>query len=445
MNQTKKTTSIARRINADYWFDRLFDIIGLNIIIFLLLAGTFLMMCIEKIPGNVDVWQDISSISFVGQSYSELRVKISLKDIKDETNTELQDNEIEELNRSYLFYVHEFFDYAELPALILFAAETLQLLGALFKTGRVRRKLRPLNELAVQAEQLSNLPLDATSLEHLEQAIMNVSPDAQEARISTGDKDLQSIEVALNNLFLRMKESQRQQTRFVSDASHELRTPISVIQGYVNMLDRWGKEDESVLDESIEALKNESEHMKELVEQLLFLARGDSGRNVLKPVEFDLREVVQEVWEESIMIDSSHKYVFEQAVMEDASEEKVTAERYIMTGDVAMVKQSIRILVQNAAKYSNEGDTITFSVKKSMEHVAYLVQDEGIGMCEADVSHIFERFYRSDKARNGETGGSGLGLSIAKWIVDAHRGNIEVLSRPDFGTRFTVSFPRWNE
>ena len=131
--------------------------------------------------------------------------------------------------------------------------------------------------------------------------------------------------------------------------------------------------------------------------------------------------------------------------MEDSSEEKVTAERYIMTGDVAMVKQSIRILVQNAAKYSNEGDTITFSVKKSMEHVAYLVQDEGIGMCEADVSHIFERFYRSDKARNGETGGSGLGLSIAKWIVDAHRGNIEVLSRPDFGTRFTVSFPRWTE
>ena len=113
-------------------------------------------------------------------------------------------------------------------------------------------------------------------------------------RISTGDKDLQSIEVALNNLLARMQESKRQQARFVSDASHELRTPISVIQGYVNMLDRWGKEDEAVLNESIEALKNESDHMKDLIEQLLFLARGDSGRNTLKLVEVDLNDLVQE-------------------------------------------------------------------------------------------------------------------------------------------------------
>ncbi len=78
----------------------------------------------------------------------------------------------------------------------------------------------------------------------------------------------------------------------------------------------------------------------------------------------------------------------------------------------------------------------------SGDSVSYIVQDEGIGMQEEDVSHIFERFYRSDKARNGETGGSGLGLSIAKWIIDAHEGRIEVLSRPDIGTRFTVTFPK---
>ena len=101
-----------------------------------------------------------------------------------------------------------------------------------------------------------------------------------------------------------MRESHRQQERFVSDASHELRTPIAVIQGYVNMLDRWGKDDEQVLKESIEALKNESEHMKNLVEQLLFLARGDSGRNTLHIEDLNLTEMVSDVMEESAMIDS---------------------------------------------------------------------------------------------------------------------------------------------
>ena len=113
----------------------------------------------------------------------------------------------------------------------------------------------------------------------------------------------------------------------------------------------------------------------------------------------------------------------------------------MVRGDVAMLKQSIRIFVQNAAKYSEGGDTIHFTVGRSEQGVYYQVQDEGIGMQASEVVHIFERFYRSDEARNSETGGSGLGLSIAKWIVDAHDGQIDVLTRPDFGTRFRVTFP----
>ena len=91
-----------------------------------------------------------------------------------------------------------------------------------------------------------------------------------------------------------MRETYRQQSRFVSDASHELRTPIAVIRGYADMLDRWGKEDESILDESIDAIKNESEHMQKLVEQLLFLARGDSGRNNLRIERSEERRVGKE-------------------------------------------------------------------------------------------------------------------------------------------------------
>jgi signal transduction histidine kinase len=197
------------------------------------------------------------------------------------------------------------------------------------------------------------------------------------------------------------------------------------------MLDRWGKSDPQVLEEAIEALKNESEHMKELIEQLLFLARGDSGRQNLNVVEMDLNEIVTEVYDESLMIDPDHEYKLVVNEMQPCN----------FTGDIAMVKQSKRILVQNAAKYSGKGDTIKLSAKKETNGVSYIVQDEGIGMTESDVSHIFERFYRSDVARNSESGGSGLGLSIAKWIVDAHRGSIDVLSREDFGTRFTVHFP----
>ena len=227
-----------------------------------------------------------------------------------------------------------------------------------------------------------------------------------------------------------------QQMRFVNDASHELRTPIAVIQGYVSMLDRWGKTDPQVLDESIEALKLESEHMQELVEQLLFLARGDSGRNTLQRQPMNLAQVVRDVWDESCMIDESHVYGC------DLTEYDEQDQRFDMTGDVAMVKQSMRIIIQNAAKYSSAGSAIRLSASADASGVTYQVQDEGIGMSEKDASHIFERFYRADGARNEGAEGSGLGLSIAKWIVDAHGGTIEVLSREGVGTRFTVRFPR---
>lgn len=408
MNENKRMTSIARRINTSFWLKRFSDILAFDLLLIVLIAGAFFYWREEQIPPEEVVADRYFE---AGETYDDLQYVIKVD------NGEI-----------YPYYVCDFTDYIVVPALILAAVEFIHLMFALFGTGEIRRKLKPLNELARKAEEISAVSLDSTKFENLEHAISSVSPDAPEAKISTGDKDLQSIEVALNNLLYRMKESQKQQSRFVSDASHELRTPISVIQGYVNMLDRWGKEDENVLNESIEALKHESAHMKELVEQLLFLARGDSGRNTLKYVDFDLNEVMREVWEESMMIDDKYTYVFE------------GTEGAVMNGDIAMVKQSIRIFTQNAAKYSTEGDTIKFAVKKQSCKVIYMIQDEGIGMQDSEVVHIFERFYRSDEARNENTGGSGLGLSIAKWIVDAHDGTIDVLSRPDFGTRFTVTF-----
>lgn len=419
MNANSKMTSIARRIHMGFWFKQLWGILCLDILIVLLLAGTFLKWRFDQIPDSRKV---VAIEMERGEGYKELMLI-------------MEDSQGEE----YLYPMHQFLDYLIIPLGVLVVIQGLDLIGGLFGTGKIRRKLKPLNDLAVKAEKLSSLPLDTSKFESLEQAIENLSPNSPDAKISTGDKDLASIEVALNNLIYRMRESQKKQARFVSDASHELRTPIAVIQGYVNMLDRWGKEDESILEESIEALKHESDHMKELVEQLLFLARGENGKNTLHYSEFDLCQVIHEVWEESLMIDTEHRYEFASDTGSALDEEgNLMLPPVTMCGDIAMIKQSVRIFVQNAAKYSAKGATIQFRVKTKDNMVAYVVQDEGIGMQGEDVVHIFEPFYRSDKARNGNTGGSGLGLSIAKWIVDAHDGKIEVLSSPEIGTRFTV-------
>lgn len=422
MSVNSKMTSIARKINMSFWLKRLWGLLSLDILIVTLVGGAFLWFRIDQLP----VGSKIKDISFLpGDTYRDLVLVL-----KDSVGVE------------HLVSIGSVMDYFLVPFVILLIVQAIDLIGALFETGSIRRKLKPLNDLAIKAEKLSSLPLDSSKFESLEHAIESLSPNAPDAKISTGDKDLESIEVALNNLIYRMRESQKKQARFVSDASHELRTPIAVIQGYVNMLDRWGKEDESVLEESIEALKHESDHMKELVEQLLFLARGENGKNTLHYVDFDLNEVIKEVWEESLMIDEEHRYEFigDKGPCMD-SEGNLVVPPVVILGDVAMIKQSVRILVQNAAKYSPKGGTITFRVSERNGKACYMVQDEGIGMQDDDLKHIFEPFYRSDKARNSSTGGSGLGLSIAKWIVDAHDGKIEVLSSQDIGTRFTVWFP----
>lgn len=464
-NQNKRMTSIARRINMTFWLKRFGDMILFDLVLVLLVCGSMIYYYEKSAAdGNAPLIEEVAGTN-MSQETAEKRTadeteetavlksrddaqagrvnwKIQLADqgmqlssisIAERYLAKQEQNLyyiIEKDGMAYGFLMTDFLERAMPAGVILLAIQGIHLFLALFHTSEIRRMLKPLNDLAIKAEEISTISFDPGKFASLEHAIENISPDGPEANINTGDKDLQSIEVALNNLLHHMKESQKQQARFVSDASHELRTPIAVIQGYVNMLDRWGKEDESVLEESIEALKNESQHMKELVEQLLFLARGDSGRNTLHKVKLDLTEVLREVWEESMMIDQKHHYTF------------AGTPGIFVYGDTAMIKQSIRIFVQNASKYSKEGDEIHLEVKADAESVSYIVQDEGIGMREAEVVHIFERFYRSDEARSGETGGSGLGLSIAKWIIDEHNGVISVLSRPEFGTRFTVKFER---
>ncbi len=402
----KRVSSIARSIGWSYWWRRL-----LNWLFFdaLVIAGIY--SCWHVATGL--------PIPFIDK---ETAVRIAIESAAAWT--------------SFSTFIEPFLPVAGFVALW----EVVDLLGIFSDIRRVRRKLQPLQDLALAAEAIGQaavvdpMATGVDKMATLEQAIARASVDSP--TVSTGDQDLRSIEVALNGLLRQMQEAKLQQMRFVNDASHELRTPIAVIQGYVNMLDRWGKTDERVLDESIEALKLESDHMQELVEQLLFLARGDSGRNTLQRSQINLAGVVQEVWEESCMIDATHVYRC------NVSDADAVSARYLLNGDLAMIKQCMRIIVQNAEKYSPDGTAITLSATADAGHVGFIVQDEGIGMSQKDAAHAFERFYRADGARNETNEGSGLGLSIAKWIVDAHGGTIDVLSREGVGTRFTVMLPR---
>ena len=243
-------------------------------------------------------------------------------------------------------------------------------------------------------------------------------------------RERQGIESAINDLLRRTQESYREQTRFVSDASHELRTPIAVIQGYADMLSRWGKEDEKVLNEGIAAIQSESAHMKTLVEQLLFLARGDSGRNPFHPAQMDLSEMMREVYDEYCMICPDRRW-------------RLRADLPVpILGDAAMLKQAARTLADNAVKYTDPGASITLSAAFREDVPCFAVQDNGIGIKQEDMSHIFDRFFRADPARNRATGGTGLGLSIAKWIVEKHGGYFDVFSRENFGTRISVLLPQ---
>ena len=434
---TPSDSSTAGVITWGFWWRKLMNYVGFNLFLLVIIALVFIYTYNQHVPQGTFYLgffpTETHSISFIGFTFLHGLPSLKYLVHGPSFGAKIFDLGVD-LAHFWPLYI----------AVLIW--EIIDLLSFFGDMRRVRRALQPLNTLALKADQLVNVDALSTDsitndtlvkgekIKSLEQAIEEANINAP--KIQTGDQDLASIEIALNKLLRRMQEAKLQQMRFVNDASHELRTPIAVIRGYTDMLDRWGKTDEAVLDESIAALKSESEHMHDLVEQLLFLARGDAGRNTLTKTQFNLARITSEVCEESEMIDSSHRYTlkYDQSALTDNC--------YQVLADAAMIKQSIRIIVQNAARYSAAQTTISFNVSCDENTVQVSVEDEGMGMSEAAAAHIFERFWRADNARIESNEGSGLGLSIAKWIVDNHDGSIEVLSREGVGTRFTIVLPR---
>ncbi len=441
MNETGRVTSTARKISRS-WLWRLFWIFFRINLVLLILAALGFCFYQERLA--------------LGGAWSpEIQRELQIEAV-DATGSlrETAEGAIDSLRgASYVFYdadgmryevaCQAYVDTMGMAGLVLLAIETLIFLGQMMSGRRkARRLLRPLDRMARAAELLGRSagrvetpPQDGgevggEKLHGLEDAIGRISPEHPEEKLDMGDSDLQGLEDAINGLLSRMHQAYRQQAQFVSDASHELRTPIAVIQGYAAMLDRWGKQDEKVLDESISAIKSEAGYMSKLVEQLLFLARGDTGRNRMEFKEISLGELMEEVCEDCRVIDKSHDYR-----LENRSEARCS-------GDWDMLKQCARILADNALKYTPEGGLICLrTYTNAAGEVCLEVQDSGIGVSAEDMQHMFDRFYRSDPARARQSGGTGLGLAIARWIVDRHGGHFEVLSREGLGTRMTVCLP----
>ena len=432
MNVNRRFNSIARRISRSWQWKRLWQIFWLNLLALAAVLAAYLYAQETAVTGAFAGWHMARALTLDGG----LSGMAALRSLVYTFTYEGVD---------HVVALEGFVDLTCRFGGPLIAFEggcwVLSFLGG---SRRARKLLKPLDRMAQAAQRLTDESsarrsaerdqaqrlygggVDEAKFHDLENAIGQIDIDG---RLSTGDKDLQGLESAINDLLDRMQAAYRQQAQFVSDASHELRTPIAVIQGYVKMLDRWGKDDEKVLEESIAAIKTETEHMKTLVEQLLFLARGDSGRQQLNPEPMDLAALMDEVLDEYRMIDPTHEW--RRGGMSPAP----------ATADPALIKQAARVLVDNAMRYTPEGGSIRLSAGTADGHSFLEVQDGGIGIDEKDVPHMFDRFFRADPARARQSGGTGLGLSIARWIVERHGGHFEVLSRPGIGTRIRVVLP----
>ena len=265
--------------------------------------------------------------------------------------------------------------------------------------------------------------------------LRNITATARAIEVSDLDKrievpcshdELHELARTFNHMLNRLQAGFEDQRRFVGDASHELRTPITVISGYANMLDRWGKEDPAVLAEAVEAIKSEATNMYNLVEKLLFLARADQNRQNMEKRVVDMKALLQEVAQETKLIAADH-----QVVLADNEAGGVYA-------DIGAIKQMLRIFIENSIKYTPAGGTITLSACRQDGKLAVTVADNGVGIPKEEQTKIFERFYRVDRSRSKTTGGNGLGLAIARWIAQRHDMEILVDSEVNQGTAITV-------
>lgn len=239
-----------------------------------------------------------------------------------------------------------------------------------------------------------------------------------------------------NRALVPIRLAFRRQREFVADASHELRTPLAILRASAEMLRKEleGKAATAGTAEAEELLGNilsETDRMGRLVGDLLTLARADSGELDVEIQPTDLARIARDAAGKAEILAREKGVALEARIPETLPVE----------GDAARLEQLLLILLDNAIKYTEPGGLVTLRLENQGHRPAIVVADTGIGIPAGDIPRIFDRFYRVDKARSRQQGGTGLGLAIAKWIIEAHNGQVHVESTPGKGTTFTITLP----
>ncbi len=230
-----------------------------------------------------------------------------------------------------------------------------------------------------------------------------------------------------------LKRLDRVRTDFVANVSHELKTPLTLIKGYIETLQNKAINDKEKLAKFISIIKEHSDRLGYIIDDLLSLSEVELSRDCVNKTEFDLKEVIDEI-----------SLGFEQALAEKNQSLTVstTGDDFSIQADRNKIEQVFANLIDNSIKYTKESGQIEISLYEQDQTVRVTVQDNGIGIPREHRDRVFERFYRVDKARSRELGGTGLGLSIVKHIVIAHNGEIDIESEPNKGTKVSVTFPK---
>lgn len=240
------------------------------------------------------------------------------------------------------------------------------------------------------------------------------------------------LSLHVNKLLDKIDKYVSNQKQFVEDVSHELRTPVAIVEGHLKLLNRWGKDDPEVLEESIASSLQEITRMKGLVQEMLDLSRAEN-------VDIDYKDEITEVYSIVEQVFNNFKIIredFDFYLDSDQDSEPLYIQAFRNH-----FEQILIILLDNAVKYSRDRKEIHISVNKSITQVEIAIQDFGEGMSEDDKERVFGRFYRIDKARSRDKGGNGLGLSIAKQLVEGYKGSIRVDSVLHHGSIFYIEFP----
>ncbi len=251
--------------------------------------------------------------------------------------------------------------------------------------------------------------------------------------LTTNYEETDNLIVTFNDMMYQIEESFNQQRQFVEDASHELRTPLQIIQGHLNLIQRWGKKDPEVLEESLDISIEEVNRITKLVEELLMLTKDRVNSNVLECENVDINNEIQTRVKSLRQLHP--KYTFETELTSKPIHLKINRHQF---------EQLLLIFLDNAMKYDTDNKYITITTQLKNKLVSIEITDHGMGIPKADLKFIFDRFYRVDKSRARSQGGNGLGLSIAQKIVQLNGGTIEVSSEVQSFTTFKIQFPLQN-